>query len=197
MENNNRLSAKDLINTGIYTAIYAVVMFAFTIVTSFAPITYVLLPAFLAIICAPIYMLFITKVKTFGMITIMGILIGILMMFVTGNSWIMFVFCALLGLISDLITKAGGYSSKSMASFGYYIFSFWPISSFFQIWFMRDKYFDTVVASMGQNYADGLKAITPYWIIPVMFIYTFVAAIIGGLIAGKINKKHFAKAGIA
>ena len=87
-------------------------MFVFTAVTSFAPITYVLLPAFIAILCAPIYMLFITKVKTFGMITIMGVLIGILMVFTTGNSWIMFVFCSLLGLISDLITKAGGYTSK-------------------------------------------------------------------------------------
>ena len=108
MEKLKKLSAKDLINTGIFTAIYFVVMFVFTAVTSFAPITYVLLPAFIAILCAPIYMLFITKVKTFGMITIMGVLIGILMVFTTGNSWIMFVFCSLLGLISDLITKAGG-----------------------------------------------------------------------------------------
>ena len=68
MEKLKKLSAKDLINTGIFTAIYFVVMFVFTAVTSFAPITYVLLPAFIAILCAPIYMLFITKVKTFGMI---------------------------------------------------------------------------------------------------------------------------------
>ena len=95
MEKLKKLSAKDLINTGIFTAIYFVVMFVFTAVISFAPITYVLLPAFIAILCAPIYMLFITKVKTFGMITIMGVLIGILMVFTTGNSWIMFVFCSL------------------------------------------------------------------------------------------------------
>lgn len=197
MEKSKKLSAKDLINTGIFTAIYFVVMFVFTAVTSFAPITYVLLPAFIAILCAPIYMLFITKVKTFGMITIMGVLIGILMVFTTGNSWIMFVFCSLLGLISDLIAKAGGYASKKMSLIGYYVFSIWPVGSFFPIWFIRDAYFDGIVASMGEAYAEGLKAMTPYWIIPVMIVYTIAAAVVGGLVAGKMNKKHFEKAGIA
>lgn len=197
MEKSKKLTAKDLINTGIFTAIYFVVMFAFTAATSFAPITYILLPAFIAILCAPIYMLFITKVKNFGMITIMGVLIGILMVFTTGNSWIMFVFCLLLGLISDLITKAGGYTSKKMSLMGYYVFSIWPVGSFFPIWLMRDAYFDGVVASMGEAYAEGLKAMTPYWIIPVMIVYTIAAAVVGGLVAGKMNKKHFEKAGIA
>lgn len=141
-------------------------------------------------------MLFITKVKTFGMITIMGVLIGILMVFTTGNSWIMFVFCSLLGLISDLITKAGGYTSKKMSLIGYYVFSIWPVGSFFPIWLMRDAYFDGVVASMGEAYAEGLKAMTPFWIIPVMIAYTIAAGVVGGLVAGKMNKKHFEKAGI-
>ena len=166
MEKLKKLSAKDLINTGIFTAIYFVVMFVFTAVISFAPITYVLLPAFIAILCAPIYMLFIT-------------------------------FCSLLGLISDLITKAGGYTSKKMSLIGYYVFSIWPLGSFFPIWLMRDAYFDGVVASMGEAYAEGLKAMTPFWIIPVMIAYTIAAGVVGGLVAGKMNKKHFEKAGIA
>ncbi|MBE6876040.1 MAG: Trep_Strep domain-containing protein [Ruminococcus sp.] len=194
---NKKLSAKDLINVGIFTAIYAVVMFLFTILTSFAPITYVLLPAFIAIICAPIYSLFLTKVKTFGMITIMGVLIGILMVFMTGNSWIMTVFCTLLGVIADFITKTGNYTSKKMGLIGYCVFAIWPVGSFFPIWFMRDAYFESVVNSMGQEYADGLMKMTPSWLIPVMIAYTVVAAVLGALIASKMNKKHFEKAGIA
>ncbi len=58
-------------------------------------------------------------------------------------------------------------------------------------------YFDGIVASMGEAYAEGLKAMTPYWIIPVMIVYTIAAAVVGGLVAGKMNKKHFEKAGIA
>ena len=50
---------------------------------------------------------------------------------------------------------------------------------------------------MGEAYAEGLKAMTPYWIIPVMIVYTIAAAVVGGLVAGKMNKKHFEKAGIA
>lgn len=197
MNSSKKLSTKDLINTGIFNAIYFAVMFVFTAVTSFAPITYILLPAFIAILCAPIYMLFITKVKVFGMITIMGVLIGILMVFTTGNSWIMFVFCSLLGFVSDLITKTGGYTSRRMSMIGYCVFAIWPIGSFFPIWIMRDAYFASVVASMGEAYAQELKAMTPYWIIPVMIVYTVIAAVIGSLISGKMNKKHFEKAGIA
>lgn len=197
MKSSKKLSAKDLINVGIFTAIYFVILFVFTAITSFAPITYILLPAFIAIICAPVYVLFITKVKTFGMITIMGILIGLLMVFTTGNTWVMFVFCTVLGIVSDLITKTGGYTSKKMSMVGYLVFAIWPVGTFFPIWLMRNSYFTSVIDSMGEAYANSLKAMTPAWILPVIIAYTVVAALAGWFIAGKINKKHFEKAGIA
>lgn len=80
---------------------------------------------------------------------------------------------------------------------GYSVFAIWPVGSFFPIWLMRDAYFEGIVVSMGEAYAEGLKEMAPYWIIPVMIAYTVVTAIVGGVIAGRINKKHFEKAGIA
>lgn len=73
MNNSNKLQAKDLVNVGIYSAIYLVI----TCVLSFLSLIPIFHPL-LAVIC-PIaggipFMLFLTKSKKFGMIT-MGMLL--------------------------------------------------------------------------------------------------------------------------
>lgn len=75
---NNRLNAKDLINVGIYTAICAVIC-CIVAMTGIIPIMMVLLVAFVPILTGIPYMLFLTKVKKFGMILILNILMGVLM----------------------------------------------------------------------------------------------------------------------
>ena len=82
MKNENKLKGKDLINIGIYAAIYCVIM------TCIAMLGYIpIMMPMLAVLCPLIggipIMLFYTKVKKFGMITIMGIIVGIYL-WVTG-----------------------------------------------------------------------------------------------------------------
>ena len=72
---NNRLNAKDLINVGIYTAICAVIC-CIVAMTGIIPIMMVLLVVFVPILTGIPYMLFLTKVKKFGMILILNILMG-------------------------------------------------------------------------------------------------------------------------
>ena len=77
------LSVKDLVTTGIFTAL----LFVFTMVGGvfFAtnPVLTFYMPAGSALLCGPIYLLMVAKVQKRWSLTIMGVLIGIVW-FVTG-----------------------------------------------------------------------------------------------------------------
>lgn len=85
MNNSNKLQVKDLINTGLFTAIYFIVI---TIITMFGyiPIMMPLLFVFGPLVVGISFMLFLTKVKKFGMILIMSLTVGLLLL-LTVMSW--------------------------------------------------------------------------------------------------------------
>ena len=103
MDDSKKLKGKDLINIGIFTAIYFVVIMALAMlgfIPIFMPTYSVLMP-----LCGGIpFMLFLTKVKKFGMVYIMTILMGILM-WLTGMSYYALIIGLVTGLICELILK--------------------------------------------------------------------------------------------
>ena len=79
----NKINVKDLINIGVFTALYLVLFF----MASFLGYVPVLFPA-LPVICAAVvgipFMLFLSRVHTFGMITIMSIILASIYFTVVG-----------------------------------------------------------------------------------------------------------------
>ena len=82
---DNKLQAKDLINVGIFTAIYFVIFFA-TGMTGYIPVMMLAIPFICPLTAGIPFMLFLTRVQKFGMVTIMGALLAILM-FLFGHPW--------------------------------------------------------------------------------------------------------------
>ena len=76
---SNKLQAKDLINLGLFTVLYFVIGCCVAIPIGFVPIFLPILGALWSLITGIPFMLFLTRVKKFGMVTIMGILSGLLM----------------------------------------------------------------------------------------------------------------------
>ena len=74
---SNKLQAKDLINLGLFTVLYFVIGCCVAIPIGFVPIFLPILGALWSLITGIPFMLFLTRVKKFGMVTIMGILSGI------------------------------------------------------------------------------------------------------------------------
>ena len=74
---SNKLQAKDLINVGIFTAIYFVIFFA-GMMLGYIPIFIPLLGLVCPILCGIPFMLYLTKVKKFGMVSLTGIILGLL-----------------------------------------------------------------------------------------------------------------------
>ena len=194
MEKNNRLNAKDLINVGIYTAICAVICCAIAM-TGVIPIMMVLLVVFVPLFTGIPYMMFLTKVKKFGMILILNILMGALM-WVTGMSWYALAVGTVSGIIAELIYRAGNYNRKWNGIIAYAISGIYCWANYFGIFFNADAYFSTR-QNFGQDYIDSVTKMLPLWMCPVLLIVDFVFGLIGGWIGTKVLRKHFEKAGIA
>ena len=99
---SNKLQAKDLINLGLFTVLYFVIGCCVAIPVGFVPIFLPILGALWSLITGIPFMLFLTRVKKFGMVTIMGILSGLLMG-LTGMGFWGVPMGVIFGLLGDLI----------------------------------------------------------------------------------------------
>ena len=107
MENTKKLTGKELINVGIYTAMTLVIFFVVGLLTAL-PVVYPFLFLIWPIVCGIPMMLYYTKIKKFGMLTITGIIGGIFF-YLIGYGWIGLLGWVLGCILSDVVLKIGGY----------------------------------------------------------------------------------------
>ena len=194
MKNENKLKGKDLINIGIYAAIYCVIM------TCIAMLGYIpIMMPMLAVLCPLIggipMMLFYTKTEKFGMITIMGIIVGVFLC-VTGMGIFPIIFGVVFGFLADLVAKSGGYQSAAKTVLSHGVFCVLIFGNYVPLFIDREGYF-AEREKFGREYVDTLGAIMQNWMIPVLIIAAFVFGVLGALLGKALLKKHFVKAGIA
>lgn len=190
---SKKLNGKDLINVGIFTAIYFVIVVACAML-GFIPIFFPLLSVIAPILGGIPCMLFLTKVKKPGMILIMSVIMGI-MMILTGMGFYALIVGAVSGIIAELIYKSGNYASAAKAVLTYGVFSIWIWGNYFLFYFNREQYF-AAKESFGEEFKETILQIMPDWLFPVLLVVTFASGIIGGLLGKAMLKKHFAKAGV-
>lgn len=188
------LQGKDLINVGIYSAIYFVVVFAVAML-GYIPIFMMLLPVFVPILTGIPFMLFLTKVKKFGMIWIMSIIMGLLML-LTGMSYQALIVGTITGLLADLLYQSGNHKSGTKAILTSGVFSLWVSANYIPLIFTPASYWSTR-QEFGEEYITTMTNWLPHWMCPVLFICAFVCGIIGGFVGKSVLKKHFERAGIA
>lgn len=186
----NKMQGKDFINIGIFTAIYYVVIFAVSML-GVIPIFIPLMSVFVPLIGGIPMMLYFSKIKKFGMLTISGLLIGLLMLLTGMGYWCIFS-GVVFGLIADFMLKASGLEILAHG-----VFSVWTVGTFIPIIVTRASYYEKLVPNFGQEYADTLMSYMPGWILPVLAIACFVSGLVGALIGRAIFKKHFERAGMA
>lgn len=189
-----KLEVKDLINIGIFTALYFVCFFA-TGMIGYIPIFLVLMPLVCPIVSGIPFMLYMTKIHKFGMITITSVICGLLMM-LTGHPWLVMVSCIVCGVIADLILKAGKYNSWKHTVIAYAVFSEWMMGAMSALFFMRKSYLEEITAGYGETYANTIANMTPSWMFYLMILFIVVGSVMGALLGRKVLKKHFSKAGI-
>ena len=107
-----KLQGKDLINVGIFTAIYFVVFMAVAML-GFIPIFLPLLIAIAPLIAGIVMMLYYSKIQKFGMVSLTGLICGILML-LTGMGYWSIITGFVFGVLADLILKSGDYNKGQL-----------------------------------------------------------------------------------
>lgn len=192
---SNKLQAKDLTNVGVFTAIYFVIFFA-GMMLGYIPIFIPLLGLVCPILCGIPFMLYLTKIKKFGMVSLTGIILGLLNL-IMGSGVLVLVAGVIFGILSDLILRTGKYQSWKCTLLSNGVFSLWIMGYVSRMFLTRTEFFASLVSSYGQEYVDTLMSYTPGWMYPVLFVVTFIGGILGALLGKAVLKKHFEKAGIA
>lgn len=193
---NSKLQAKDLINIGLFTVLYFVLGCCVAIPIGMVPIFLPVLGALWSIITGIPFMLFLTRVKKFGMVTLMGILSGLLMG-LTGMGFWGVLTGAVFGVLGDLIIKAGEYRSLKKGIFGYAVFSLWMIGTYIPMYFMADQARADFASQFSEEYADQVMGVMPFWSFILVIAGIFIFAFVGGFLGKALLKKHFVRAGIA
>ena len=191
----SKIGVRDLINVGLFSALYFV-MFVISGMSGLIPIMTIFYPALLAILGGIPCILFYTKVRTFGLVTLMGVLMGLVTLLMGYGPYALAtgVIC---GLLADLVMRAGSYKSWKHVLAGYCIFSEWAVGSQLIMFIFKDAYLAGYVETQGADYVAAVSGLLQDWMIVVSIVAVVIGAVIGAYLGKRVLKKHFERAGIA
>lgn len=190
------LTIKDLVTTGIFSAIFLVFTMIGGIFFAPNPVLTFYMPMGAALLCGPVYLLMIAKVQKRWSVTILGIIMGIIW-FVTGMHWAFSLGYIGMGIIADLVAGAGDYRNKVVNLLSYMLMSLGGVYTYV-VFFTDPQGWASTMLENGteQSYIDTMSASAPSWLLAVIIIGTLAIAAFSGWIGGKLLKKQFEKAGI-
>lgn len=191
------LKGKDLITTGIFSAVYFVINFAFMLTGGLHPMMWILMPGLIALFAGIPFLMMCAKVQKPGAVLLMGIITG-LIYFVTGQFTVLILTTfAIACCLAELVRFISGYSSFSGNAAAYVFFSLGMIGSPLPIWTMRDQFLAQISKQgMPADYVNTLRTVSSPTMLVVLIASPVVLGILGALLAKKMFRKHFIKAGM-
>lgn len=195
MKNKGKLQIKDFITIGVLNAVWIVIYYAIGMALGSTPIGWLVSASIAAIPCGVVYMLILAKVPKRGVITIGGVMFGIIML-ATGHWLANVLVVVLFAFLGDLVFSQGEErtTTKAIISYMVYMIGF-PISSFCLLIWFKDAYFNAYQSEMIPYFEAILNKLT----LPVLLIVivgSAIGALIGALLGKKFLNKHFEKAGM-
>jgi energy-coupling factor transport system substrate-specific component len=195
-QRQNGLSIKDLVTTGIFTALLWIAVFIPSIPFGINPLTTFYMPIGAALLAGPIFLLMVAKVPKRGPIAITGILIGVIFFFM-GMHWAMDLGYIVCGILGDFIAGAGKYKSVKMNIFAYALLCLGATGTYI-VYFIDPAGWTATMVSNGtsSSYIDTMNATASPIVLIIMFAGTIMVALLSGWAGKKLLKKQFEKAGI-
>ena len=127
-------SVKDLVNAGLFSLLIVIVSFVSGMI-GFLPITMPIVPFFGALMSGPLFMLYSTKIRRFGMVLVMG-LVSALVFVATGHTILIVLGTVLAALLGEYILKRGDYRSIKHARWAYVAYSLSSCANLLPIYLM-------------------------------------------------------------
>ncbi len=194
--NKSTLDGKDLMTTGIFTAVYLVIYITTSVVLGFIPILAVTMNFVSSFILGIPMILYFSKIKKFGMVFITFLIHGVVMMML-GLGIYTLIASVVIALFVELLLRLGGYKSINIAVFGFALLCVGANANTLYWVTGASDLLEQTAASMGQEYLDAvLGYFSNDWGLPLIMLSAFVGGLLGGLLGKVIMKKHFAKSGL-
>lgn len=190
------LTAKDLVTIGIFSALFLVFALVGGIFFAPNPVLTFYMPVGSALLCGPVYLLMMAKVKKRGAAAILGTILCVVW-FVTGMHWAMAVGYLVIGIAADFVAGAGKYQSKRINSLSYILLSLGGTASYLVFFANPDGWAKTMLGNgTEQAYIDTMRSAGTIWILVIMLAGTVLAAAVSAFVGNRMLKKQFEKAGI-
>lgn len=196
MNQNRKLTGKDVIAIGIYSAIYFVLNFV-AMMTGLIPILWILLPGTVAILTGIPFLLMVVKVPKPGAVLIMGLITAFLY-FVTGQFTVLILITM---LIACVVSEAYRYITKYNLKFinlvvTFILFGYGMAGSPLALFVYRESFLAQISETMSQEYVVAISSYITTPMLILLLVSPIAGGFFGAMIAGGIFKKHFKKAGI-
>ncbi len=190
------LGVKDLVTVGIFSALFLVFALVGGIFFAPNPVLTFYMPVGSALLCGPVYLLMLAKVKKRWAASILGAILCIVW-FVTGMHWAMALGYLVMGVAADFVAGAGEYKSKMMNSVSYIVISLGGTASYLVFFANPDGWAKTMLGNgTEQSYIDTMRETGSVWIMLVMLVGTVLAAAVSAFVGCKMLRKQFEKSGI-
>ena len=196
MNQNRKLTGKDVITIGIYSAIYFVMNFA-AMMTGFIPLLWILLPGTVAILTGIPFLLMVVKVPKPGAVLIMGLITAFLY-FVTGQFTVLILITMLIAcVLSEVYRYITKYNLKfSNLAVAFILFGYGMAGSPLALFVYRESFLAQISETMSQEYVAAISSYITTPMLILLLVSPIAGGFLGALIAKGIFKKHFKKAGI-
>ncbi len=193
---NRKLTGKDVIAIGIYSAIYFVMNFA-AMITGFIPLFWILLAGTAAILTSIPFLLMAVKVPKPGAVLIMGFITAFLY-FITGQFTVLILITM---LIACVLSETYRYITKYALKFrnlvvAFILFSYGMVGSPLALFVYRESFLAQISETMSRKYVVAISSYITTSMLILLLVSPIVGGLLGALIAKGIFKKHFEKAGI-
>ncbi len=193
---NRKLTGKDVIAIGIYSAIYFVMNFA-AMITGFIPLFWILLAGTAAILTSIPFLLMAVKVPKPGAVLIIGFITAFLY-FITGQFTVLILITM---LIACVLSETYRYITKYALKFrnlvvAFILFSYGMVGSPLALFVYRESFLAQISETMSRKYVVAISSYITTPMLILLLVSPIVGGLLGALIAKGIFKKHFEKAGI-
>ncbi len=191
-----RMSPRDLINIGIFGALYLVTVGVFTSLEFLGPAATLVTSAVSIVAAGVPFMLFLTRVRHAGMVTVLAVIVNSFMLLI-GSPPIGLVIGVVAAVIAEALLYAGRYRSRKMSVLAYAVFSTWFAGLFMPMLYAREEFLSSpYMESMGEEYTRQLDDLLSPAVLIAFDLSTLVFGVIGGLLGVRLLDKHFRKAGL-
>ena len=193
----NKLNAKDLITTAIFTVVTIIIFFVGSMTFGMIPVLYPFLVAFVSIPGGIVWTYIRVKVPKRFSILIQSV-VTTMIFWLTGIGPFLALGFLSGGMLAEIVSGVGRYRSFALNTVGYALQAFCIHAGAFLVAILsRDYYYDfCVTGGMSVEWTNTFLDFMSWTVMLGSGVLALAGAVIGMLVGKALLKKHFVKAGM-